>query len=117
MVVVGWAWKMSARKAGQQQSSSTPITVNASQTALVLAPEAVSLHKSGIEFFSHTPFPQWVEMTVAMQSPHGAGVVNCSGVVVNCMGNKHAGYHVSMVFTSLTKQAEARLQSMMSLRA
>jgi hypothetical protein len=84
---------------------------------LVLAPEAVSLHKSGIEFFSQTPFPQWVEMTVALQSPHSHGAVNCSGVVVNCMGNKHAGYHVSMVFTSLTKQAESRLQNMLFTRA
>jgi hypothetical protein len=108
---------MSARKAGQQQGSSTPITVKSSQTTLVLTPEAVSLHKSGIEFFSQTSFPQWVEMTVALQSPHSAGTVNCSGVVVNCMGNKHAGYHVSMVFTSLTKQAESRLHSMLFTRA
>jgi hypothetical protein len=33
-------------------------------------------------------------------------------VVVDCSGNKHTGYHVSMVFTGLTKQAESRLHTM-----
>jgi hypothetical protein len=48
-------------------------------------------------------------MTVSLESPRGDGRVNCSGVVIGCSGNKHTGYHISMVFTSLTKQAEARL--------
>ncbi len=50
-------------------------------------------------------------MTVALQSP-GGGKLNCSGVVIACSGNKHAGYHVSMVFTSLSKQAQTRLNTM-----
>ena len=29
--------------------------------------------------------------------------------VVACAGNKHAGYHVSMLFTSMTPQAEKQL--------
>ena len=36
----------------------------------------------------------------------------CTGVVVDCQGNKHVGYHVSMVFTSMSKQAEARLHTL-----
>ena len=83
----------------------------------MLSPDAVSIHKSGIEFFSQTAFPQWVEMTVTLKSPQDGATVNCSGVVVDCVGNKHSGYHVSMVFTSMSKQAEARLQTMIFSRA
>jgi hypothetical protein len=51
-------------------------------------------------------------MTLTLQSPSDNGRVNCNGVVIACTGTKHAGYHVSMVFTSLTKQAQARLSTM-----
>ena len=50
-------------------------------------------------------------MTLALQTPDGERI-RCSGVVVSCTGNKHAGYHVSMVFTGLSEQAEAQLASM-----
>lgn len=108
---------MSARKinilgALQQQQ----VTVEARQTRLTLSPEAVVIHKSGIEFRSQTPFPSWVEMTVTLQSPQDSGTVRCSGVVVDCTGSKHSGYHVSMVFTGLSKQAEARLNSMAGMQ-
>jgi len=88
------------------------VTVQARQSRLTLAPAAVAIHKGGIEFRSQTAFPRWVEMTVTLQSPSDGSKVNCSGVVVDCTGNKHAGYHISMVFTGLTKQAEARLSAM-----
>ena len=94
-----------------------PVTVEARQTRLTLTPEAVSLHKGGIEFRSSVPFAPWVEMTVTLQSPNGLAKVNCTGVVVGCQGNKHAGYHVSMVFTSLSKQAEARLNTLVQAGA
>jgi hypothetical protein len=56
-------------------------------------------------------------MTLTLQSPRDNQRVNCSGVVIACTGNKHTGYHVSMVFTSLTKQAQARLSAMASSTA
>jgi hypothetical protein len=56
-------------------------------------------------------------MTVTLQSPHDGTTVNCTGVVVGCSGNKHAGYQVSMVFTGMSKQAEARLNSIVYSRA
>lgn len=110
---------MSARKLSnlgslQQQQQ---VTVEARQTRLTLSPEAVVIHKGGIEFRSSTPFPIWVEMTVSLESPQDAGQVRCSGVVVDCTGNKHSGYHVSMVFTGLSRQAEARLNNMAGLQA
>ena len=104
---------MSARKI----QSLTPekngtVTVQARQTRLTLSPESVVIHKGGIEFQSETAFPKWVEMTITVQSPLDGSRVTGSGVVVDCAGSKHAGYIVSMVFTGLTKQAEAKLSQL-----
>jgi hypothetical protein len=101
---------MSARKAGSI-GSFQPVTLQARQTQLELSADAVAVHKSGIEFRSPTPFNPWTEMTVALLSPRGAKL-HCTGVVVNCSGNKHAGYRVSMLFTSLSRQAQAQLNAM-----
>lgn len=105
---------MSARKISSH--SSPDVTVNSRKANLTLSPDAVSIHKGGIEFRSQTAFPNWVEMTVSLKSPVDDVAVNCTGVVVDCVGNKHEGYHVSMVFTSLSKQAEARLNTMVYSR-
>jgi hypothetical protein len=51
-------------------------------------------------------------MTLSLQSPLDGGRLNCNGVVIACTGNKHMGYHVSLVFTSMSKQAEARLSTL-----
>lgn len=102
---------MSARKI-ETGSLQQHVTVEARQTRLVLSPGSVIIHKNGIEFRSATAFAPWTEMTITLQSPADNGKVNCNGVVIACTGNKHSGYHVSMVFTSLTKQAQARLSTM-----
>jgi hypothetical protein len=103
---------MSARKLGSVSSLHQQVTVEARQSKLELSADTVVIHKSGIEFRSPSPFNEWSEMTVTLQSPRDGGRLNCSGVVIACSGNKHAGYHVSMVFTSLSKQAQTRLNSM-----
>ena len=102
---------MSARKA-ELPGALHQVTVQARQTRLSLSPDAVIIHKNGIEFRSATPFSAWAEMTLTLQSPRDSGKVHCNGVVISCTGNRHAGYHVSMVFTGLSKQAEARLSAM-----
>jgi len=102
---------MSARKA-VSPGSLQHVTVEARQTRLSLTPDSVIIHKNGIEFRSITGFSPWTEMTLTLQSPRGDGKVNCTGVVISCTGNKHTGYHVSMVFTNLSKQAQARLSLM-----
>ena len=102
---------MSARTA-EVNGSLNHVTVEARQTRLSLSADAVILHKNGIEFRSGTPFSAWTEMTMTLQSPRDGGRVHCNGVVISCTGNKHTGYHVSMVFTGLSKQAEARLSAM-----
>ena len=103
---------MSARKLGSSSLFQQPITVSARQTRLELSPDSVAIHKSGVEFRSPTPFNLWAEMTVSLQSPQDESRIHCSGVVIACSGNKHVGYHVSLLFTSLSKQAQARLSSM-----
>jgi len=113
--MLAWLELMSARKIGSVTALGGVI-VEARRASLTLPPEAVSLHRGGIEFRSHKPFPRWVEMTVNIQSPHDGAKVNCTGVVVDCTGSKHAGYHVSMVFTRLSKSAESRLNSIMYSR-
>ena len=88
------------------------VTVEARQTRLSLSPDSVIIHKNGIEFRSPTPFAVWTEMTLTLESPGDNRRVHCSGVVISCTGSRHAGYHVSMVFTGLSKHAQARLDSM-----
>ena len=102
---------MSARKA-EASGSLHHVTVEARQARLSLSPDAVIFHKNGMEFRSAEPFSPWAEMTLTLQSPRDNGKVHCNGVVISCTGNKHSGYHVSMVFTGLSKQAEARLSAM-----
>jgi hypothetical protein len=103
---------MSARRVEASESLNHHVTVEARQTRLSLSPNAVILHKNGIEFRSSTAFAPWTEMTLTLQSPMGGSKVNCIGVVIACTGNRHSGYHVSMVFTGLSKQAQARLTQM-----
>jgi len=100
---------MSARKAETGGSLQQQVTVEARQTRLSLSADAVIISKHGIEFRSVTPFSPWTEMTMTLQSPRGDGPVNCNGVVISCTGNRHTGYHVSLVFTNMSKQAQARL--------
>lgn len=103
---------MSARKIESPATFPQNVTVEARQTRLALSRDAVVLHKGGIEFRSPLAFSPWTEMTLTLQSPRDGGKVNCSGVVISCSGSKHAGYHVSMIFTGLSKQAQTRLTTM-----
>jgi len=103
---------MSARKADIAGRLNHHLTIEARQTRLSLSPDSFILHKNGIEFRSAAPFSSWAEMTLTLQAPQEEGKVHCNGVVISCTGNKHTGYHVSMVLTGLSKQAEARLNAL-----
>lgn len=102
---------MSARNIGSNGTFHQHVTVEARQTRLSLSEDSVVIHKNGIEFRSPSAFAPWTEMTIALQARDG-GRVNCSGVVISCSGNKHTGYHVSMIFTGMSKQAQTRLSTM-----
>lgn len=104
---------MSARKAGTRIAQTQQcVTVEARQTKLSLPPEDVLFRKNGIEFRSPVPLSLWTEMTVTVQSSRNNSRFNCMGVVVACTGNKHSGYRVSMLFTSLSKHSQARLDAL-----
>jgi hypothetical protein len=102
---------MSARKI-ESTGSLQQVTLEARQTRLSLSPNSVIIHKNGMEFRSTTPLlgvgRDDDDAAVAWRRRQG----DCTGVVISCTGNKHAGYHVSMVFTGLSKQAQARLTTM-----
>lgn len=102
---------MSAKKF-ESADSLQRVTVEGRQSRLELSAEEVVIHKSGIEFRSPAPFNPWTEMTVALQSPRDGGRIQCSGVVIACTGNRHAGYCVSLVFTGMSRQAQSRLSLM-----
>ena len=101
---------MSARRI-EITGSLQQVTVEARQVRLSLSPNSVIIHRNGIEFRSATPFSEWAEMTMTLQSPADGGKVHCTGVVISCTGNKHAGYHISMVLTGLSRHAQARLST------
>jgi hypothetical protein len=103
---------MSAKKFVSGSSFDRPVTVEARQAKLELSADTVSIHKSGIEFRSPKPFHEWSEMTVSLQSPLDGTKFSSNGVIVACTGNKHVGYHVSMLFTNMSTQARERLGAM-----
>ena len=103
---------MSAKKLAGGNSFQPAVNVASRDAKLELSADTVSIHKNGIEFRSPTQFNEWSEMTVSLQSPQDGSRISCHGVIVGCAGSKHTGYNVSMVFTELTRQAQARLNTM-----
>lgn len=89
----------------------SPVSVTSRDAKLELSTETVSIHKNGIEFRSPKSFNEWSEMTVALLSKDGRRI-SCNGVIVGCAGNKHTGYHISMVFTGLSSETEKQLGTM-----
>jgi hypothetical protein len=82
--------------------------VHGAQTRLTLSPESVKIRPNGVEFRADKAIAQWTEMTIDLLSAEGEKV-HCNGVVVECNGNRHTGYHVSILFMNLTKKAQDRL--------
>ena len=103
---------MSAKKLVVANSIQPAVSVSSRDARLELGTDTVSIHKNGIEFRSPKPFNEWSEMTVALQSPNDGSRVSCQGVIVGCAGNKHTGYHISIVFTGMSSQTEKQLGAM-----
>ncbi|SRR6266702_1400269 len=102
---------MSARKVGNADLFRS-FTVHAPPRSLSLSAGDIQIRKNGIEFRSNNAIPVWTEMTVELQAPLESKSLRCTGVVVACSGNQHTGYLVSMVFGNLTRQSQARLNSL-----
>jgi hypothetical protein len=84
------------------------LQVHGAQTRLSLSPSAVRIRQNGVEFRTDKPIDQWTELTIDLFSAEGEKV-HCNGVVVDCSGNRHMGYQISILFTNLTKRAQERL--------
>ena len=93
-----------------------PVTIQTQQTRLRLSASQVSIRKNGVEFLSDHPIPLWTEVTIDLRSPMDAGPVRGTGVVVECTGNRHTGYVVSVVFMNLTRQSQERLSHLATPR-
>lgn len=103
---------MSAKRITGAQVFPPAVSVNGRDAALELPADRVYVHKNGLEFRSPTPFNEWSEMTVGLFSPRDGRRIACHGVIVGCSGNKHTGYHVSLVFTGLSSETEKQLGTM-----
>jgi hypothetical protein len=103
---------MSAKKLSNASSLQSSVSVTSRDAKLELSSDTVSIHKNGIEFRSPKSFNEWSEMTVALVSPRDGSRISCHGVIVACAGNKHTGYHISMVFTGVSSETEKQLGTM-----
>ena len=86
-----------------------PLKIHNPLTRLSLPANSLRVCKSGIEFRTPDPIDPWTEMTVDLFSNLDMKKVHCTGVVVACKGNRHTGYTVSLLFLSLSRQAQERL--------
>jgi hypothetical protein len=86
-----------------------PLNIQLEQTRLSLSSSAIRFRKNGIEFTHSNAIPVWAEMTVELFSPKSNQKVDCTGVVVECNGNRHTGYLISMVFLNLSPQSQESL--------
>lgn len=93
-------------------------SVQAAQRPLLSIPSgSLRFRRNGVEFRSQEAIPLWTEMTVDLHSPVDGRRFNCTGVVVECHGSRHSGYHVSMVFMNLSLSARHRLAVIASSQA
>lgn len=99
---------MSARK-----TDLSSVDAHWAQARLCLSANEIRLRKNGIEFHSTDPLPVWKEMMLDLRSPAGRKV-HCTGVVVACSGNRHTGFIVAVMFTSISKHSQELLASLVS---
>jgi hypothetical protein len=102
---------MSARKVGNADLFRS-VTVQSPSRSLTLSAGDIHIRKNGIEFRTNNAIPVWTEMTVELQTPLEPKTLRCTGVVVACGGNRHTGFLVSMVFSNLSRQSQARLDAL-----
>jgi len=70
------------------------------------------VRSSGLEFFSEKELELYTELSLSVEHPETHKVVNFSGIVINCAGNRHEGFLVSLVFTNITQEAQLSLFEM-----
>jgi len=75
-----------------------PLALEPGQIHLRLSEQEVVVRKNGLEFLSTQPVPLWAEVSVDVRSPRFERPLRGNGVVVDCTGNQHTGYTVSVLF-------------------
>ncbi len=86
------------------------------QASLTLSATSVRVHRNGLEFHTDKPMTVWKEIAIALESPLTIKKIQCTGVVVACAGNRHAGYNVSMLFTHISKHSQELLSFLSAAR-
>jgi hypothetical protein len=86
-----------------------PVRVQAQGQELVLPAGQVVVRKNGIEFLSAKPIPEWKEVVIDLRAPGTGARIQGTGVVVDCTGNRHTGYVVSVMFMDLTQESRQQL--------
>ena len=89
-----------------------PFATSPSSRVLPLPAGFFQLRRNGIEFQSSSPIAEWTEMTVEVATSASGRKMCCTGVVVACSGNRQTGYQVAMLFTGLSRQSRAQLDTL-----
>ncbi|MCZ7638324.1 MAG: hypothetical protein M5U12_21145 [Verrucomicrobia bacterium] len=89
-----------------------PVTVASGHTRLLLSEQEVVIRKNGLEFLSLRPLPLWAEVTVDLQSPQARRPLRGNGVVVDCTGDRHSGYTISVLLLGLSAQSQQHLHEL-----
>ena len=90
-----------------------PLNIQSPETTLSLGAGQYTLWQSGIEFHSPKPLALWGEMAVEVTAIADQKKISANGIVVECRGNRHRGFAVTMVFMNLTKQAQGQLSHLL----
>lgn len=102
---------MTTTKLGSASSVPT-LAVEAGQIQLRLADHEVVVRKNGVEFLSTKPMPLWTEVTVNLESALANDSLRANGVVVDCTGNRHTGYTISVLFLELPLDSREHLRDL-----
>lgn len=89
-----------------------PAPTGSSETRLLLPANRVAFRANGIEFLSSQPVDQWKELTVELLSSIDNQPLRGTGVVVDCTGNRHSGYVISLMFLSIAPESRRRLEQL-----
>lgn len=94
-----------------------PVTVRTDEAQFSLSTDSLLFRENGIEFLAPTPVALWAEVTLELRSPTDGKMLRGAGVVVDCSGNRHSGYVVTLLFTNLTRQSRERLAQLAQAQA
>ncbi len=93
-----------------------PLNVQSPETTLALNAGEYTLWQTGLEFHSPKPLNLWSEMAVEVTTVADNKKISANGVIVECRGNRHQGYAVTMAFMNLTKQAQTQIGHLLQPR-